>query len=145
MLIPVLITDESLKGFGQILHSSSKLPAFDNTEFTFTAEVFKFAAKEEMSVGILKAYKRDIKPECLESHTDTVEMLFQLENNSVIFLAKSKSPDEIKAFYFRQGEAIALNQGIWHWVPYPFECDSCKTMVIFKDGTSSNDCEIAYF
>lgn len=144
MLTPVLITDESFKGFGKILHSSTNPPVFDNNEFSFTAEVFKFVAKDKMSVGILKAYKRDIKPECLESHADTVEMLFQLENNSVIFLAKSKSLDEIKAFYFSQGEAIAINQGIWHWVPFPYDCDFCKTLVIFNDGTSSNDCEIVH-
>lgn len=135
----VPITEESFRGFGQILHQSKKAPAFDNEDFTFTAEVFLFSAKEKMTVGILTAYKREIKLDCLEAHEETEEMLFQLENDAVIFLARNDLSDDIHGFFFKQGEAIALNPGTWHWVPFPDDCAHCKTIVIFKKGTSEND------
>ena len=49
---------------------------------------------------------------------------------------------DIKSFYFKQGDAIILNKGTWYWVPYPVNSNECKTLVIFKDGTSENDCEV---
>lgn len=135
----VSITEESIRGFGHILHHCIKTPTFDNKEFTFTSDVFVFSAQLEMSVGILTAYRREIKIDCLEAHDETEEMLFQLENDAVIFLAQANSPEDIHGFFFKQGEAIVLNPGTWHWVPFPDRDAQCKTIVIFKKGTGEND------
>lgn len=145
VLEPVYLTDETINGFGHILHTSSKAPSFDNEQFTFTGDVLKFAAEGNMTAGILVGHKREFKPESLEKHMKTVEILVQLENDAVIYLAnatESDEPRDIKSFFFKQGEAISLSPGTWHWVPYPHKDDHCKTLVIFKENTSAEDCVI---
>lgn len=143
---PIILTENNIKGYGYLLHESGKEPTFDSEQFKFTGDVYKFTPEGEMSVGILVGKKREMKLECLERHMQTVEILIELENDAVIFLAKpSEQGDEIKdikAFYLREGQAVVLNKGTWHWVPYPFEKAECKTLVIFKAGTPANDCEI---
>lgn len=143
---PVVLTEDSIKGYGCLLNESMEDPKFENEQFRFIGDVYKFETKRELSVGILTSKKRDIKLECLERHLNTIEILIQLENDAVIFLAKSSEKDEkvkeIKAFHFKQGQAIALDKATWHWAPYPFNKIDCKTLVIFKEGTSENDCEI---
>jgi ureidoglycolate hydrolase len=140
------LTDESIKGYGSLLHTSQKKPTFENEQFVFTGDIYKYNANGTLTAGILIGKKREMKLECLEQHAETQEILVQLENDAIIFLAKTSEkgngPGEAKAFYLKQGEAVALDKGIWHWVPFPFECDCCKTLVIFKDGTSERDCEI---
>jgi ureidoglycolate lyase len=97
-------------------------------------------------VGILTGHQREIKQEMVERHSDTMEILIQLENDAVVFLGKPASSGdevgEIQAFEFNRGEAVALDEGVWHWVPYPVNAADCKTLVIFKEGTSANDCVI---
>lgn len=143
---PIILTEDSIKGYGYLLHESTKEPAFNNEQFKFTGGVYKFAAEGEMTVGILVGRKREMKLECLERHMQTIEILVELENDAVIFLAKSSEQDgemkDIKAFYLKQSQAVVLNKATWHWVPYPFGKSECKTLVIFKEGTSANDCEI---
>jgi len=145
-LKPIILTEDSIKGYGYLLHESTKEPTFNNEQFKFTGDVYKFAAEGEMTVGILVSRKREMKLECLERHMQTVEILVELENDAVIFLAKPSEQDDkiedIKAFCLKQGQAVVLNKGTWHWVPYPFGKAECKTLVIFKEGTATNDCEI---
>lgn len=145
VLEPVLLTEESIRGYGHLLHTSAKEPTFDNEQFTFTGDVFKFAAEGKVTVGILTSHKREFKLECLEKHSATVEILVQLENDAILYLARpseKEEPEDIKAFYLKQGEAVVLDKGTWHWVPYPVNAEHCKTLVILKDGTSANDCVI---
>ena len=143
---PINLTEDSIKGYGYLLHESTKEPTFSNEQFEYTGDVYRFAVEEEMTVGILISRKREMKLECLERHMQTVEILVELENDAVIFLAKPSEQDDkiedIKAFYLKQGQAVVLNKATWHWVPYPFGKLECKTLVIFKEGTSANDCEI---
>jgi ureidoglycolate lyase len=140
------MTEDTIKGYGRLLHTSGKAPAFDTKEFTFVADVLKFSSDGPFTVGILTGRQREIKQEMVERHDETMEILIQLENDAVVFLGKPTSSademGEIQAFEFKQGEAVALNEGVWHWVPYPVNTPDCKTLVIFKEGTSANDCEI---
>jgi len=142
---PISLTEKNIKGYGYLLHESNKKPKHDSDEFKFTGDVYKFSIDGEITVGILIGRKRKIKLECVEKHTETEEILIQLENDSIIFLAKPSmqiNEADIKAFYFKQGEAVVLNKGTWHWIPYPINNKECKTLIGFKDGTGENDCEI---
>lgn len=139
---PVTLTHESIEGYGQLLHDTIMAPTFDGAEFAYTADFFKTNFEGPMTAILLVGHKREIKPEHLECHGKTVEILFEMENDAVIFLAKTGEdggPGEPEAFYFRQGQAVALNAGIWHWVPYPVGDASTKTLVIYKEGTGQND------
>ncbi len=143
---PIILSENSIKDYGYLLHESTKKPKLDNEQFNYIEDVYKFQAEEQMAVGILSSREREIKLEYLERHKQTIEILIELENDSIIFLAKSSTQNDeikdIKAFYLKQGQAIVLNKKTWHWAPFPIEKEICKTLIIFKSGTPENDCEI---
>jgi ureidoglycolate lyase len=143
---PVILTEESIKGYGYLLSESKKDPILNNEHFKYISDVYKLMVDGEMTVGILFGRKREMVLKNLERHKETVEILVQLENDSVVFFAKQNdqrdSIKDIKAFYFNSGQAVVLNQGTWHWGPFPIAKPECKTLIVFKEGTSQDDCEI---
>jgi ureidoglycolate hydrolase len=143
-LKPTRITEESIRGYGKPLHTSSQGPASEGEAFRFIADVYRYDFSGKITVGILTGKKREIRLTRLERHVKTVELLIQLEGDAVIYLAKASAgipaPEEVQAFMFNQGEAIALDEGVWHWIPFPLKKD-CTTLVIYKDGTGSQDYE----
>jgi ureidoglycolate hydrolase len=144
MVLPM--TEETIKEYGQLLHTSSKAPVFDTDDFTFVADVMKFSSDSPFTVGILTGHRREIKQEMAERHGKTIEILVQLENDAVVFLGKptssSEEVGEIQEFELKQGQAVALKECVWHWVPYPVDAEHCKTLIIFKEGTSAEDCVV---
>lgn len=142
MINTVEITSESIKGFGTVL-STSDLPAtWDTDDFKFTPDVFTFNYRPKLTVGILVGKKRDFKLDLMERHSATSEILVQLENDGILFLAKpdrdAPSMDVVIPFLLRQGMAVALLSGTWHWVPYPVD-ETCTTLILFSEGTLDHD------
>jgi len=141
---PARITEQSIQGYGMLLHSSSKGPASEGEAFRYISDVYKYDFSGNITVGILTGKRREIRPTRMERHVRTVELLIQLHGDATIYLAKASrevpSPDEVQAFMFKQGEAIALDEGVWHWIPFPLK-EECTTLVIYKDGTGSQDYE----
>jgi len=119
------LTAESIKGFGHLVHRTSKELTIDEEGFSFAADVFKFEDRERLTVGILTGKKREVKLETIERHINTEELLVQLDNDGVIYLAKpsNQTPvrSDIQPFLLKQGEAIVLDKGTWHWIPFPVD------------------------
>lgn len=140
----IRITEESIRGYGKPLHTSSRGPISEDDAFRYVSDVYRYDFRGNITVGILTGKKRDIRLTRLERHVRTAELLIQLEGDAVIYLAKASAgvpaPEEVRAFVFNQGEAIALDEGVWHWIPFPLKND-CTTLVIYKDGTGSQDYE----
>lgn len=139
------LTAESIDGYGHIVHRTSKELAFDEEGFSFAADVFKFEDRERLTVGILTGKKRREKLESIERHLNTEELLVQLENDGVIYLARpsdqTPARSDVQPFLLKQGEAIVLDKGTWHWIPFPVG-EECKTLVVFKDRTGQDDYEV---
>jgi ureidoglycolate hydrolase len=53
--------------------------------------------------------------------------------------AKTPNVKKIKAFRIKQGEALLMNKGIWHYLPNPVGRKEVEILVIFKNNTSKND------
>jgi hypothetical protein len=103
------LTAESIKGFGHLVHRTSKELTIDEERFSFAADVFKFEDRERLTVGILTGKKREAKLETIERHIKTEELLVQLDNDGVIYLARpsNQTPvrSDIQPFLLKQGEA----------------------------------------
>jgi hypothetical protein len=84
---PIIITEESIKGYGYLLSESKKDPILNNDHFKYISDVYKLIVDGEMTVGILIGRKREMVLKNLERHKETIEILVQLENDSVVFFA----------------------------------------------------------
>jgi ureidoglycolate hydrolase len=144
----VALTPENFKDYGQILSISNKEPMADNQEIAYWGKVTELAMTEMVSTGILVCRKREGLIKSLERHTRTPEILVALEGDSLICMAKPESVvstnriEGIQAFHVRQGEALVMHGGTWHWAPVPVNREETKFLVIFASGTEGEDLEI---
>lgn len=141
---PIALTEESIQGYGALLHNSRKEPAANDEVFKWIPDIFKYDFGKSVTVGILTGKKRKIEIDRLERHKHTAEILVQLVNDAILFLSRpsEKVPtrDQVQAFELKCGHAVVLNEGVWHWIPFPVD-DDCKTLIIYKDGTGAHDYE----
>ena len=146
-LVPIELNTESFKDYGYVMSKSQLNPNADTDEFKYWSKVSEFKLKGAVSTGILCPSKREMVVKCVERHVNTVEILVALEGDSIICVGKQSNCDDeeikdIQAFHIKQGDAFVMNEGIWHWVPYPVNTMECKFLVMFASGTEDNDCEI---
>lgn len=142
------LTRENFKDYGYVLSKEDGEPLAKNEELTYWGKVSCFGMSESVSTGILYNHKRDPIIKKFERHVKTPEVLVALEGDSIICLAKStcnpdKDTESVKAFYIKQGDAIGLHAGTWHWVPIPINCEKSKFLVVFANGTEDNDMDFS--
>jgi len=147
VLKPVELTAESFKDYGHVISKGQENPMADNEEFMYWGKVSQLKMSGIASTGVLIGHKREPVVVKLERHVNTPEVLAALDGDSVVCVAKPspKGTDTIEgvqAFYIKQGEAFAMHEGTWHWIPVPVNSEECKFLVVFASGTEDNDLEV---
>jgi ureidoglycolate hydrolase len=98
---------------------------------------------DETEVGICTVYKQpSYSINGMERHLHTPEILIPIDAPFILPLLNDKNnPDEADAFIVDIGQAIAINEKVWHGACIPFGKDECSYFVIFKRGTPHKDVE----
>ena len=113
---------------------------------TYWSKVSLLKMGKTLSTGVLFGHERQAVVRSLERHKKTSEVLVALEGDSVVCFGKpASSPKKIrgiKAFYVRQGQAICIHTGTWHWAAFPINVKECKFLVLFAIDTETSDLEI---
>lgn len=141
------LTAENFNDFGHIISSKTKEPMADNEEITYWGKVTQFQMGPEVSTGYLHVHKRQPVLKALERHKKTPEILVATEGQSVFCFAKASSGEneeigEVKAILLKQGDAVVIHKGCWHWAGYPADCDRATLLVMFTIDTEQDDLEI---
>lgn len=140
------LTDDSFADYGYVISQTQEAPIADNAELTYWGKVSQLKMSDVVSTGIMYAHKRLPIIKSLERHIKTPEILAILEGDSVILFGKSSKEgideESLKAFYIKQGDAIAMYEGTWHWVGIPVDCDVSKFLVLFACNTEDEDLEV---
>jgi len=80
----------------------------------------------------------------MERHLDTGEILTSLRGDCILCAAPpgELKPEKIRAFSLKEGQAVVLQPGAWHWIPFPVKKEGARILVIFQDRTGEDDLEI---
>jgi ureidoglycolate hydrolase len=91
--------------------------------------------------------KRALVLRTLERHLDTPEILAAMDGD-VIVCAAAPGVDParctstgVRAFMVRQGQALWMEKGTWHWLPFPVQAARVTMLLIFREGTGDHDIE----
>jgi ureidoglycolate hydrolase len=146
-LRPQTIHDEAFSAFGQVLHETAAKPMMDTAEATYWGGIAKFSSPQNLSSGYLKSRRTDPVVTQMEQHTKTGEILVAMKGDAVICMATPESEvgtDNVQlgAFLVREGEAIKMHVGTWHWLPMPVGCDEASYLVLFGDDTENSDLDV---
>ncbi len=101
-----------------------------------------------VSVGVLRLKKRPLDLHELERHLATPELLVAAEGDVVFAVAPANQPEPspeagaVEAFRLNQGEAVIMNPGVWHSLPFPLQGEA-TLLVVFKENTPAADFQLA--
>lgn len=94
------------------------------------------------SVGIVESYPSSLRCEAIERHKNTTETIIPTSGRIYVVVATGTDRNDAEAFMIPAGEAVTLNEGVWHSVPLVTEHDT-KSFIIFNEGTPESDFELA--
>ena len=142
MVVQALET-KAFAEFGKILTLDHVATVGDEQEFAFHDTAQKIQLAAHCCTGVLACRSRPRIVSEMERHHDTSEVIVALDGDMVLVLAPAdddlKDHSRIRAFLVRQGEAIVMAPGTWHWIPFPCENRDAHALVLFKDGTGADD------
>ena len=146
-IVPIELTMENFEDYGYVMSKPQLMPNDDNEEIKYWSRTSEFKIDGTTSTGILCANKREMIVKTLERHINTIEAMVALEGDSILCVGKkSVGEDEeiegIQAFHIKQGDAFYMNEGTWHWAPYPVNSLESKFLVMFASGTEDNDLQV---
>ena len=131
---------ENFSGFGQILSATAAPANATNEEYSYWGRVSTTHLSQTASSGLLLCNVRTPVVRSFERHKITPEILVSLDGETALCLAKAgEKPAEIRWFRVKKSDAVALDPGTWHWIPFPLEGRDCRFLVIFAQGTEEND------
>lgn len=137
------LTVAAFKPYGAIMTDGLNLPMSDNEEITYWGKVSVLNIPGQVSTGVMLAPDREKVVTKMERHIKTAEILVALEGDSVVCVGAPSSDgteiSDIAVFTVRQGDAVALDAGTWHWIPFPTGTKPAKYIVIFANDTENSD------
>lgn len=137
------LTPAGFRSYGYVISTAKGKPFLDNKEVTCWSKVSLLEVGKTASTTLLFCHRRRPAVKKLERHVRSPEVLVGLEGDSVICVGKPSSGRDairgIRAFYLRQGDAIAMHAGTWHWPPFPVNAKQCKLLVLFSSRTEESD------
>lgn len=136
-------TPENFKKFGKIVKSPSGEPTSSAKDYKFWSDIADFSIDGETEIGICTVYKQE-KNEItgVERHLRTPEILIPIDAPFVLpVLLDGESEDTAEAFWVEPGEAIVINNEVWHGACLPVGREVSSYFVIFRKGTPFEDVE----
>lgn len=140
---PDKITEENFSSFGKVVVGTSGNPTSQAADYKFWSDIMNYKIEGETEVGICTVYKRPSNSIYgMERHLNTLEILIPIDAPFILpLLNDDNNPGDAKAFIVDIGQAIAINEKVWHGACIPFGKNECSYFVIFKRGTPHNDVE----
>jgi len=135
---------ESLKGIGHLLTPEQWDVPGKGMEYTYTDIDADLGLPPPCSAGVLESVPRPKVLGRMERHLRTREALIALDGEAVLCVAPPQESvhgelSGITAVRICAGQALILEVGAWHWIPFPVGTSTARFLVIFKSGTGKDD------
>lgn len=135
---------ESLKGIGHLLTPEQWELPDKGMEYTYTDIDADLGLPPPCSAGVLESVPRPMVLGRMERHLRTREALIALDGEAVLCVAPPQEGANgglsgITAVRIRAGQALILETGAWHWIPFPVGDSTARFLVIFRSGTGKDD------
>lgn len=137
------ISRENFKKFGKVVSYPSGKPTSEAADYKFWAGIADYNIDGETEIGICTVYRqKESTITGMERHLRTPEILIPIDGAFIIpLLIDGEEQYKSEAFKVELGEAVAINDGVWHGACIPADKDESSYFVIFRKGTSHTDVE----
>jgi hypothetical protein len=142
------VLDQTGDGYVRlILPSGSPKPEAGGPDYSYQQVLGTGELGESGIMAELVCRKRPLVLGTLERHLATPEILVALDGDVIVCAAAPLvdparcQPADIRAFMLRQGQALWMDKGTWHWLPFPTQTAQVSLLLIFREGTGDRDIE----
>jgi len=137
------ITTENFLGFGSVVASPIGSPTSQAADYKFWSDIAHYKINGETEAGICTVYKQPKNIiTCMERHMLTPEFLIPIDASFVLpVLIDGEDETKAEAFQVNIGEAIIINQTVWHGACLPVGKNEASYFVIFRRKTPFEDIE----
>jgi hypothetical protein len=146
--IRTTVLEQTGDGFVRlILPSGCSKPEAGGPEFSFHQVLGPGEIGDSGIMAELICRQRPLVLGKLERHLATPEILAALDGDVIVCAAAPGvdparcKPAEIRAFTLRRGQALWMDKGTWHWLPFPIRTPQVNLLLIFREGTGDDDIE----
>jgi ureidoglycolate hydrolase len=130
-----------------VLPSGCRTPEDGGPDYSYHQVLSPEELVESGIMAELICRKRPLVLQKLERHLDTPEILAAM-NGDVIVCAAAPGIDpahcasgDIRAFMVKQGQALWMDKGAWHWLPFPVPAAQVTMLLIFREKTGAREIE----
>src|SRR3989304_8776350 len=137
------ITPENFLSFGKIVIGAFGKPTLQAADYKFWSDIINYKIDGDTEIGICTVYKKATNSiNGMERHLNTPEILIPIEAPFILpLLTDRDKPEQTEAFIVDIGQAIAIDEKVWHGACIPLNKSECSYFVIFKKGTPFSDVE----
>lgn len=133
----------TFKKFGQVVITPNMKPTSQAADYRFWSDLAHYHVDGETEIGICTVYQQPaIEIVGLERHLQTPEILIPIEAPFIVpLLHPDDKAEQAEAFLVRPGEAVVIDEGIWHGPCLPVGKRESSYFVIFRRRTPHEDVE----
>ena len=138
------LTPESFAPFGTLLTQPSVPPKLTRGDITYWHATADLSGLGGSGVtGHLIAHRRELLLNCIERHNHTPETFIAVAGHSLFVAGPpgDADPARLRVFELRAGQAVLLQQGTWHWAPYPLT-ETATFLLLLRAETADHDVEM---
>jgi ureidoglycolate hydrolase len=124
------ISAENFASFGKVVVGTSGKPTSQAADYKFWSDIMNYKIDGETEVGICTVYKQPSNSIYgMERHLHTPEILIPIDAPFILPLLNDRNdPNEADAFIIDIGQAIAINEKVWHGACIHLEKMSVHTL-----------------
>ena len=145
------LSEQALQGIGLVLTPRRRQAVSADAEFDYAQTNESLELEAPLSSGSLECSPRPMRLSRMERHLKTRELLVALDGDATICIAPPQEAaggalHGLTAVTMRAGDAIILERGAWHWIPYPSGGRPVRFLVVFRAATGQDDlhyCDLA--
>jgi ureidoglycolate hydrolase len=129
--------------FGRAVEIPAGPTTSEGPDYKFWSDLAHYQITGETEIGMCTVYeRRDAPITAMERHVGTPEILIPIDSPFMLPLLLPESPDvDARAFLVRIGEAVVINEAVWHGACLPVGKPECSYFVIFRRHTPAEDVE----
>lgn len=135
------ISPDNFKKFGKVVNSPTGKPTSEAADYKFWSDIADYKIEGETEIGICTVYRqKENIISGMERHLKTPEILIPIDGAFIVpLLIEGEDISESEAFRVNIGEAVKINDGVWHGACLPVDKVESSYFVIFRKGTPHID------
>lgn len=142
-MIKVLKADSpDFNRYGKFIKTPGSPPTSEGTDYRFWSDIGSYYINGETEIGICTVYRQENNPvSVVERHLKTPEILIPIDAPFILPVYSGNQNEPLEFFQIDIGEAIIINQAVWHGPCLPVGKDNSSYFVIFRRKTPFEDVE----